>query len=168
MFSTLLELIQIGRLSDQEKSLEILVLRKQLAILERQLDQPVRLSRTERLTLAVIGTKLKVVSGRSVKQLRAVIRIVQPETVLRWHRELVRRKWTQQTKNTGRRPRTDREIERLMVRFARENVDWGYGKIQGELLKLDIDISDYQSNPSTAGNARVCGLPHLSASAPRP
>jgi putative transposase len=94
------------------------------------------------LTLAVIGAKLKAVSGRSIKQLRDVIRIVQPETVLRWHRELVRRKWTQPSKNTGGRPRTQLEIERLVVRFARENVDWGYGKIQGELLKLDIDLSE--------------------------
>jgi putative transposase len=90
VFSTLLELIQIGRLSDQEKDLEILVLRKQLAMMEHQLDKPVRLSRAERLTLAVIGTKLKAVSGRSFKQLRDVIRIVQPETVLRWH---VRPEW---------------------------------------------------------------------------
>lgn len=142
VYSTLLELSQIGRLSDQEKDLEILVLRKQLVMLERQLDKPMRLSRAERLTLAVIGAKLKVVSGRSVKQLRDVIRIVQPETVLRWHRELVRRKWTQSSKHTGGRLRTNREIEHLVVRFARENVDWGYGKIQGELLKLDIDISE--------------------------
>ncbi len=142
VFSTLLELIQIGQLSDQEKDLEILVLRKQLAMMEQQLDKPVRLSRAERLTLAVIGAKLKAVSGRSIRQLRDVIRIVQPETGLRWHRELVRRKWTQPSKNTGGRPRTQPEIKRLVVRFARENVDWGYGKIQGELLKLDIDLSE--------------------------
>lgn len=62
--------------------------------------------------------------------------------MLRWHRELVRRKWAQPSKNAVGRPRTQLEIERLVVRFARENVDWGYGKIQGELLKLDIDISE--------------------------
>src|SRR5690606_13160380 len=106
------------------------------------MDKPVRLSRAERLTLAVIGAKLKAVSGRSIKQLRDVIRIVQPETVLCWHRELIRRKWAQPSKNAGGRPRTQLEIEHLVVRFARENVDWGYGKIQGELLKLDIDISE--------------------------
>ena len=72
VFSTLLELLQIGRLSEQEKDLEILVLRKQLAMMEWQLDKPVRLSRAERLTLAVIGAKLKAVSGRSLKQLRDV------------------------------------------------------------------------------------------------
>lgn len=53
VFSTLFELLQIGRLSDQEKDLEILVLRKQLAMMEQQLDKPVRLSRAERLTLPV-------------------------------------------------------------------------------------------------------------------
>ena len=111
-------------------------------MMEQQLDKPVRLSRAERLTLAVLGARLKAVSGRSIKQLRAVIRIVQPETVLRWHRELIRRKWTQPSTNTGGHPRTQLEIERLVVRFAWENVDWGYGKIQGELLKLAIDIGE--------------------------
>jgi transposase len=62
--------------------------------------------------------------------------------VFRWHRELVRRKWTQQPKNTGGRSRTQQDIERLVVRLARENADWGYGKIQGELLKLDHDVSE--------------------------
>jgi putative transposase len=90
VFSTLLELIRIGHLSDQEKDLEILVLRKQLAMVERQLDKPVRLSRVERLTLAVIRVKLQAATGRTLKQLRDVIRIVQPETVLRWH---VRPEW---------------------------------------------------------------------------
>ena len=94
VFSTLLELIRIGHLSDREKDLEILGLRKQLAMVEQQLDKPVRLSRAERLTLAVISAKLKAATGRSVKQLRDVVRIVQLETVLRWHREMVRRKWT--------------------------------------------------------------------------
>ena len=142
VFSTLLELIRIGRLSNSEKDLEILVLRKQLAIVEQQLDKPVRLSRVERLTLAVIGVKLKAATGRSVQQLRDLIRIVQPETVLRWQREMVRRKGTYQRKNTGGRPRTQRDLEQLIVRFARENTDWGYGKIQGELLKVGYDISE--------------------------
>jgi putative transposase len=90
----------------------------------------------------VIGVKLKVVMGRSLKQLRDVIRIVQPETVLRWHREIVRRKWTFKQRTKGGRPRTKQEIERLIVRFSRENVDWGYGKSQGELLKLGYEVSE--------------------------
>jgi hypothetical protein len=59
VFSTLLELIRIARLSEQDKDLEILVLRKQLAMAEAQLDKPVRLTRAERLTLAVITVRLK-------------------------------------------------------------------------------------------------------------
>jgi hypothetical protein len=70
VFSTLLEWIRIGRLPEQEKDSEILVLRKQLAIVEHQLNKPVRLSRAERLTLTVISAKLKAVSGRSLKELR--------------------------------------------------------------------------------------------------
>ena len=104
VLSTLIEWIRIGRLSEQEKDLEILVLRKQLAIVEQQLDKPVRLSRAERLTLAVISAKLKAVSGNSLKQILDVSRRVQPETVLKWHRELVRRKWTHKRKQAGGRP----------------------------------------------------------------
>ncbi|MCD4686071.1 MAG: hypothetical protein K8S97_09065 [Anaerolineae bacterium] len=76
VFSTVLELLRIGRLSDEEKDLEILVLRKQLSMIEQQLDKPVRLSRAERLTLAVISAKLKAIIGRSINQLRDVMRIV--------------------------------------------------------------------------------------------
>ncbi|MBI5957666.1 MAG: hypothetical protein HY866_02955 [Chloroflexi bacterium] len=66
---------------------------------------------------------------------------MQPKTVLKWHRELVRRKWTQQKKNSGGRPRTARKIEELVLRLAREN-DWGNGRIEGELIKLRYEISD--------------------------
>jgi transposase InsO family protein len=138
LFSTLLEWVRIGRLSEQEKDLEILILRKQLMIVEHQLEKPVRLSRVERLTLAVISAKLKTVFGRSLKQLREVIRLVQPETVFKWHRELVRRQWRKQA---GGRPRTPRSLEGLIVRLARKNGDWGYGKIRGELAKLGYNVS---------------------------
>ena len=90
------------------------------------------LSRAERLTRVVISTKLKTVSGRSLKELREVIWLVQPETVFKWHRELVRRQWTYRRKYVGGRPRTHPDIEHLIVRLARENGDWGYGKIKGE------------------------------------
>jgi len=140
VFSTLLELIRIARLSEDDKDLEILVLRKQLAMVEAQLNKPVRLPRAERLTLAVITARLKIATGRSLRELRDVVRIVQPATVIGWHQALVRWKWTFR-RSPGGRPRTSREIERLVVRFARENVDWGYKKISGELLKLGYDIS---------------------------
>jgi putative transposase len=134
--------VSIGRLSDQEKDLELLVLRQQVRMLERQLDKPVRPSRIEKLTLAIVAAKLKRVTHRSAAGLRDVLLLFQPETVLKWHRELVRRKWTYQATKPRGRPHTSKAIEALVVRFARENADWGYGKIVGELGKLGYEISE--------------------------
>jgi hypothetical protein len=67
-----------------------------------------------------------------MKQFGGVIRLFQPETVFKWHRELVRRKWTHQHRQRGGRPRAAKELERLIVRLARENRDWGNGRIEGE------------------------------------
>jgi len=91
----------------------------------------------------VLAVRLKAITGRTIKQLGEVIRIVKPKTVFGWHRELVRWKWTYRQRNRrGRgRPRTDREIERLVVHLAREN-GWGNERIEGELLKLGYEISD--------------------------
>ena len=89
-FSTLLELVLLRQQTDFAKDLEILLLRRQLAIVERKLDKPLRVSRAEKLTLAMLAVKLKSTTGQTVKQLHDVIRIFQPETVLKWHRALVR------------------------------------------------------------------------------
>lgn len=94
------------------------------------------------MTLAVPEAKFRRLTGRSAGRLRDVIRIAQPETVLKWHRELVNRKWTFSRKNKGGRPRTEQEMEQLIVRFARENSGWGNGKIQGELLKVGFEASE--------------------------
>jgi putative transposase len=141
LFSTLLDWVKIGRLTEQEKDLEILLLRQQLGIAERKLHKPVRASRVERLTIAVVTTKLKSATGWTAIQLHQVIRIFQPETVLRWHRQLVRRKWTHNPDGRRGRPKIDPDLERLVVRLAKENRDWGYDKIRGELKKLEYTIS---------------------------
>jgi putative transposase len=119
-----------------------LLLRRQLDILERRLGKPVRLSRIEKLTLGVLAAKLKATSRRPTAHLRDAIRLFQPETVLKWHRELMRRKWTHRQPNRGGRPRTSVELETLVVRFVRENPDWGYGKLEGELRKLGYRLSE--------------------------
>lgn len=143
LFTTLLAWLSIGRRSTQEKELEILVLRQQVRMLERQLDKPLHPSRIEKLTLAVVTAKLKTVSQRSAAGLRDLLLIFQPETVLKWHRELVRRKWTYRTIAKPRgRPQTSQAIEALVVRFAQENADWGYGKIAGEMGKLGCELSE--------------------------
>jgi len=148
IFSTLCDIINIRQLTDQEKDLEILILRQQLSVLQRKLNHPIKPSRAEKLTLAVLAAKLKAVpkghamTERPTRQLQDIIRIFQPETVLPWHRELVHRKWTYPRKNKGCRPPTDKELANLIIRLARENPRWGYGKIHGELLKLGFHTSE--------------------------
>jgi hypothetical protein len=132
--------VSIGWLSEREKDLEILVLRKQLEILERKQEQPIRPNRAEKLTLAVLTAKLKALSKRPTRKLGNIMRLFKPETVLGWHRELVRRKWSYARKNKGGRPRIDQEIEALIMRLAKENTRWGYERIQGELLKLGFEV----------------------------
>ena len=141
IFSTILAIITIRRSSSQEKDLEILILRQQLSILQRKLNSPIKPNRVEKITLAVLTAALKRISHRSANQLRDVIRIFQPETFLRWHRELVRWKWIYLHKNKGGRPSISKELEKLILRLAQENPRWGYGKIQGELIKLSFKVS---------------------------
>jgi hypothetical protein len=124
IFSTIFTFITIGRLSHLEKDLEILVLRQQLSILQRKLNHPIRPSRVEKITLAVLITKIMRTSHQSTNQPRDIIRIFQPETVLRWHRELVRWKWSYPNNNKGGRPTISKEIEKLILRLARENPRW--------------------------------------------
>src|SRR5207244_13171771 len=66
--------------------------------------------------------------------------VVRPQTLLRWHRELVRRKWAQPQRAAGRPP-LDGRLRELVLRFARENPRWGYPRIGGELLKLGLCVS---------------------------
>jgi len=106
-----------------------------------QIQRPIKPNRVEKITLAVLTAALKRISHRSANQLRDVIRIFQPETVLRWHRELVRWKWIYLHKNKGGRPSISKELEKLILRLAQENPRWGYGKIQGELIKLSFKVS---------------------------
>ena len=141
IFSTILSIINITRLSNQEKDLEILILRQQLSILQRKHNSPIQPNRVEKITLAVLAARLKRITHRSANQLRDIIRIFQPETILRWHRELVRRKWTYPHKTKGGRPSISKELEELILRLAHENPRWGYGKIQGELVKLSFKVS---------------------------
>jgi hypothetical protein len=141
LFSTLISMVRLGRLSDSQKDLEILTLRHQLDILERKHERKIKPNRAEKLFLAVLTARLKQVTNRSANQLHDIIRIFRPETVLRWHRELVRRKWRFKRKAIGGRPRISKELKALIVRLARENGRWGYGKIEGELLKLGFTVS---------------------------
>lgn len=128
--ATLVELVQLGRQTESEKDLEILLLQRQVAIYERKQDQPMRLSRGEKLTLIVLGSKLKAKTGRTIQQMSEAIRIVKPATLIGWHKQLVQLKWTCRQRNRGGRPRTEREIEQQVLRLAREN-NWDNERIEG-------------------------------------
>ncbi len=126
--------------SDHEKDVEILLLRQQLRILQRKQPHPPRLSRWEKLGLAVLTARLAAVNSQARTRLSQIVLLFKPETVLKWHRELVRRKWTFARTRTGGRPAITADLTELILRLAKENPGWGYSKLQGELLKLGYDM----------------------------
>ena len=90
VFTTLLEMVQLGRKTEREKDLEILLLRRQLAIYERKENKAPWLTKGEKLTLVVLAGQLKTRSGRTIRQMGKTIQVVKPYTLFRWHSELVR------------------------------------------------------------------------------
>ena len=101
----------LGRRSGPEKDVDILILHHQLNIVACNKQAPIKPSRTEKLIPAVMVNNLKQHSYRSALQLREILRIFQPETGLRWHCELVRRKWTLARWRKSGRPRLNPEFE---------------------------------------------------------
>jgi hypothetical protein len=136
----LLDLLALPWRSSREQDLEILLLRHQLAILQRTQPRPPRLTRWERLVLAVLTARLARLVGGARSRLSDCLLLFRPDTVLRWHRDLVRRKWTFTQRPRHGRPRIDPDLEALVLRLARENPAWGYSRIQGELRKLGLRI----------------------------
>ncbi len=125
-----LTLVTLAFRSDRSKDLEIVVLRHELSILRRQVTRP-ELSDADRVFLAATSRLLpRRWSGF----------LVRPETLLRWHRRLVARRWAYPRRGPGR-PRIDPEVVAMILRLARENPRWGYLRIQGELAGLGIRIA---------------------------
>ena len=114
--------------SDRAKDAEILILRHQVAVLQRQVKAP-RLSWADRAVLAALA---RLLPGSQLRHLRL---IVSPRTVLRWHPELVRWRWTFPRRAPGR-PRTGQSVRSLVLEMARDNPAWGYRRIHGELAGL--------------------------------
>ncbi len=127
----ILELLTLRFRSGRSKDLEIVVLRHELAILRRQVARP-DLSDADRVFLAA--------ASRVLPRRRWQTFFVPPETLLRWHRRLIARRWTYKRRGRGRPP-LDPEIVALIVRLARENPRWGYLRIGGELQGLGVRVA---------------------------
>ena len=116
---------------DGAKDLEILVLRHQVRVLKRRTVRP-KLKPLDRVLLAAVS--------RVLHRDRWASFMVTPQTLVRWHRELVRRKWTYARGGKPGRPPIGPEVRDLILRLARENSRWGAVRIQGELRKLGIRV----------------------------
>jgi transposase InsO family protein len=130
ILSQVLRLFLLLVRGDRSKELEILALRHQVAVLRRQVHR-LDLNDGDRALLAALSRLLPCPSW--------TVFFVTPATLLRWHRELIARRWTYKRKRQGR-PSTRKDIREAVLRLARENPTWGYQRISGELAGVGIRV----------------------------
>ena len=135
-----LELLMLLTRTNRAKEIEILVLRHQIAVLCRQVTRP-ELKTSDRVLLAALS--------RLLPRKRWQAFFITPATLLRWHRDLLARRWTYPRKHPGRPP-TTKPVRDLVIRLATDNPQWGYQRITGELLGLGHRIS-----PGTVRNILI-------------
>jgi putative transposase len=129
--------------ADRELEIEVVVLRHQVRVLSRKVGRP-KLRRIDKAFLAACS--------RVLPRHRWGSFIVAPSTLLRWHRELVRRKWTYKPNRLGRPP-IEPAVEELICRMARENPRWGYMRIKGRVPKAwsERGCDHGEEGPSSRG-----------------
>jgi putative transposase len=130
-------LLRLSGREDWQKDAEILVLRHQLAVALRERSRaPARLAWPDRAWLALLAKTVP------IDRLAGMGLIVTPATILRWHRDIVRRSWARRSRR-GRsgRPAVRRDVRSVVLRLARENESWGYRRIHGELAGLGITVA---------------------------
>src|ERR1700721_193213 len=128
--------LRLSRREETWKTAEILILRHQLAVLQRRQTCRPNLNWADR---ALLVTLLSVIPNARRQGLRL---LVTPDTILRWHRDIIRRRQAARSMRgkTGR-PATRRNIRALVLRLARENPSWGYRRIHGELAGLGVKVA---------------------------
>jgi putative transposase len=133
LLRALLDALAISQCDQAELQAEVLALRRQVQVLERQIKR-VHWSPGDRMVLAALRKRIPRSGWAGL--------LVKPETVLGWHRALVRRKWAAyQARPRRGRPPISAECCQLILRMARENPRWGYFRIRGELLKLGHQVA---------------------------
>jgi putative transposase len=113
--------------------LENLALRQQLAILKRKKPKP-KLKKSDRVFWVILS---KLWAGW-----KSALMIVQPETILRWHRQGFKLFWRWKSRGNAGRPRIDIEIQRLIQKLSKENPNWGIPRIKSELALLGYDVAE--------------------------
>jgi putative transposase len=126
-----IQLLALLARGDAAKDLELMVLRHQLSVLHRRMPRP-KLEPADRALLAAVS--------RVLPRSRWSCFLVTPETLLRWHAVSSPAHGTYPRRGPGRPPLDD-GIQQLIVRLASENPRWGYQRIQGELLRLGVQVS---------------------------
>jgi len=140
MFLVVTRAVSVLGLSRREawwKDAEILMLRHQLAVALRERPRAhSRLTWPDRAWLALPAGTLP--AGR----LAGLRLIVTPATILRWHRDIVRRRWARLSgRGRSGRPPVRRSVRSVVLRLARENASWGYRRVHGELAALGIRVA---------------------------
>ena len=129
-FTRILQLVRLSRRDGDQLAIEIVVLRHEVAVLRRQVVRPA-LRPPDRALLAGLA--------RLLDRRHRSRPFVQPETLLRWHRDLVRRKWTHA--HRPGRPGIPAGTVAILLRLARENPTWGYRRMQGELATMGVVLA---------------------------
>ena len=163
-FVRTLQLLRLQQSEANDLAIEVVVLRHEVAVLRRQVARPSPRP-PDRALLAGL-------SGLLPRPKRCTL-FVQPDTLLRWHRDLVRRRWTYPHRSG--RPRVPAGSVSIVLQLARENPTWGYRRIHGELNQIGIGLapsSVWGSFAATASSLRRGGSdrhgPNSSRSTPRP
>lgn len=161
--SLLWDSLRFSRLSPDSKTLELLLLRQQLLIVRRHQKRGRSITHSEKFILLTLIEQIRRFANLQQGPLEQLMLIFKPETLLRWHRELIRKKWTfSNAPKASGRPSTDPQLVLLMLRMAREN-RWGDDRIEGELKKLGYRISHETIRKILRGHG-VLPLPARSAS----
>ena len=141
-------------------ALENVALRQQLAVFRRTGKRP-QLRTGDRLFWVLLS--------KAWQGWRAALVVVHPDTVVRWHRQWLRRRWTQRSAHAGPgRPSTDAVIRKLVGQMCAANPLWGAPRIHGELIKIGIDISERTVSrlSATAPSSAIADLAHLPDESP--